>query len=93
MCSGGTFHGHTTFEWHEGGAFVVMRSEIEEPDIPSGIAIFGNDDQAGTLSMLHFDARAVARWYEASVQPHELRWCRTTPEFSQRKYDFVRPRL
>jgi hypothetical protein len=80
----GTLHGRTTFDWHEGGAFVVMRSEIDEPEIPSGIAIFGNDDQAETLSMLYFDERPVARRYEAKMQPQTLRWWRTTPEFSQR---------
>ena len=84
MVPGVTFHGRTTFDWHEGGAFVVMRSEIDEPDIPSGIAIFGSDDQAETLSMLYFDERAVARRYEAKMQPQALRWWRTTPEFSQR---------
>ena len=84
MIPGVTFHGRTTFDWHEGGAFVVMRSEIEEPDIPSGIAIFGSDDQAETLSMLYFDERVVARLYEAKLHPQGLQWWRTTPEFSQR---------
>ena len=84
MVPGVTFHGRTTFDWHEGGAFVVMRSEIDEPDIPSGIAIFGNDDEAETLMMLYFDERAVARRYEAAMQPQTLRWWRTTPKFSQR---------
>jgi hypothetical protein len=84
MVPGTTFHGRTTFDWHEGGAFVVMRSEIDEPDIPSGIAIFGNDDEAETLSMLYFDERAVARRYDARMEPQVLRWWRTTPKFSQR---------
>jgi len=84
MVPGVTFHGRSTFDWHEGGAFVVMRSEIDEPEIPSGIAIFGNDDDGGTLSMLYFDERAVARRYEATMQPQVLRWWRTTEKFSQR---------
>lgn len=84
MVPGVTFHGRTTFDWHEGGAFVIMRSEIDEPDIPSGIAIFGNDDKADTLSMLYFDERAVAREYQAKMEPQVLRWWRNTPEFSQR---------
>lgn len=84
MVPGVTFHGRTTFDWHEGGAFVVMRSEIDEPDIPSGIALFGNDDEAKTLSMLYFDERTVARRYEAEMQPKVLRWWRSTPAFSQR---------
>jgi hypothetical protein len=84
MVPGVTFHGRTTFDWHEGGAFVVMRSEIDEPEIPSGIAIFGNDSEGAALSMLYFDERKVARRYEATLQPQALQWWRTTPKFSQR---------
>ena len=84
MVPGTTFHGRTTFNWHEGGAFVIMRSEIDEPDIPSGIAIFGSDDHADTLSLIYFDERRVSRHYEAKMEPNVVRWWRTTPEFSQR---------
>ncbi len=37
-------HGCTSFEWLENGAFLMMRSEIDDPRFPSGIAIFGSDD-------------------------------------------------
>lgn len=84
MVPGVTFHGRSTFDWHEGGAFVVMRSEIDEPDIPSGIAVFGNDDYAQTLSMIYFDERKVARLYQATLEPRKLGWRRTTPSLSQR---------
>jgi hypothetical protein len=84
MVPGKTFHGRTTFEWHEGGAFVVMRSEIDEPEIPSGIAIFGSDDDSETLAMVYFDERSVSRRYEAKIELQLLQWWRTTPEFSQR---------
>lgn len=84
MVPGTTFHGHTTFDWHEGGAFVVMHSEIDEPEIPSGVAIFGSDDHTKTLSLIYFDERAVARQYEATIEGQKLSWWRTTPEFSQR---------
>jgi hypothetical protein len=52
---GKTLHGRTSFGWSDGGAFLVMRSEIDEPGIPSGIAIFGTDDDAKECSMLYFD--------------------------------------
>ena len=84
MVPGVTFHGRVSFDLHEGGAFVIMRSEIDEPDIPSGIAIFGSDDHTDTLSMIYFDERRVARRYEARMEPQVLRWWRNTPEFSQR---------
>jgi len=42
LLPGTTFHGRTSFAWHEGGAFVVMRSEIDEPEIPDGVALIGS---------------------------------------------------
>jgi hypothetical protein len=83
MMPGVTLHGRTAFEWHEGGAFVRVRSEIEEPGIPSGIAIIGSDDEVG-LTMLYFDERAVTRRYEAAMEGAVLRWWRSAPGFSQR---------
>jgi hypothetical protein len=84
LVPGKTFHGRTSFAWIEGGAFLVMRSRIDEPEIPSGIAIFGTDDATGECSMLYFDERGVSRHYEASLRGHELRWWRNAPGFSQR---------
>ena len=84
MVPGVTFHGRATFDWHEGGAFVVMRSEIDEPEIPSGIAIFGSDDATGEYFMLYFDEREVSRKYDVSVRPDGLTWRRNAPGFSQR---------
>jgi len=77
---GKTLHGKAAFEWIEGGAFFVMRSEIDEPEIPTGIAIFGSDDAAPDHYMLYFDERDVSRKYEHNV----LRWHRNSPDFSQR---------
>src|SRR6478609_7885638 len=66
LVPGKTFHGRTSFEWIEGGAFLLMRSEIDEPEIPSGIAIFGTDDETGECSMIYFDERGVSRHYETT---------------------------
>jgi hypothetical protein len=49
MLPGMMLHGRTAFEWQEGGAFLVMRSEIDEPGIPSAIAIIGSDDQSDSF--------------------------------------------
>lgn len=37
---GRTFHGGTSFQWLEAGAFLIMHSSIEEPEIRNGIAQF-----------------------------------------------------
>ena len=79
-----TFHGRTSFEWHEGGAFVLMRSEIDEPEIPSAVAVVGSDDAAGTLTMIYFDERGISRRYTVEVAAGELRWHRDEAGFAQR---------
>lgn len=84
LVPGTTFHGRTTFDWIEGGAFLVMRSEIDEPEIPSAIAIFGTDDATGECSMLYFDERGVSRRYEASFRENVWKWWRNAPGLSQR---------
>jgi hypothetical protein len=84
LVPGKTFHGRTTFEWMEGGSFMVMRSQIDEPEIPSGISIFGSDDSTGEFFMLYFDERGVSRKYDVSLIGNVWKWWRLTPEFSQR---------
>jgi hypothetical protein len=77
-------HGRTSFEWLENGAFLLMRSEIDEPGVPSGIAIIGSDDSTGEFFMLYFDERGVSRKYEVSIRDNIWRWWRNATGFSQR---------
>jgi hypothetical protein len=77
-------HGHTSFEWIEGGAFLIMHSDIDEPGIPTGVAIIGSDDAVGTCSMLYFDERRVSRVYETAMRDNVWHWWRNEPSFSQR---------
>ena len=77
-------HGHTSFEWLEGGAFLIMHSEIDEPGIPSGIAIVGSDGTRDEFSMLYFDERGVSRNYDVNVQEGVWTWSRDAPDLSQR---------
>lgn len=79
-----TLHGRTSFEWIEDGAFLLMRSEITEPEIPSGIAIFGSDNVTGEYFMLYFDERGVSRKYDVSFKKNVMKWWRNSAKFSQR---------
>ncbi len=79
-----TFHGRASFEWIESGAFLIWHSEIDEPEIPSGIAIFGSDDATGEYFMLYFDERQVSRKYDGSFHDNTFKWWRNAPGFSQR---------
>ena len=84
MMPGVTLHGRASFEWHQGGAFLLMRTAIDEPGIPSGIAIIGSDDETDELTMLYFDERSVSRRYEIAMLNNGLRWARSAHDFSQR---------
>lgn len=80
---GMVLHGHASFYWIEGGAFLMMRTENDEGKIPSGTAIFGSDNATGEFFMLYFDEREVSRKYEVSFQDNILKWWRNDPSFSQ----------
>jgi hypothetical protein len=91
MIPGVTLHGRTSFEWHDGGAFVRVLSETDEPKIPSATSIIGSDDDAESFTMLYFDERAVTRWFNVSTSDGVLQWWRTAPGFSQRYVLTVAP--
>jgi hypothetical protein len=84
LMPGTIFHGRTSFEWFSGGAFLLMRSEIDEPGIPSGLAILGSDGEAGTIFMLYFDERGVSRKYDVRIKDNVIEWQLENPHFSQR---------
>jgi hypothetical protein len=84
LLPGKTLHGRASFSWIEGGAFLIWRSEIDEPEIPSGTAILGSDDAEGTFSMLYFDERDVSRKYGVTISGDVMTWSRDDPKFRQR---------
>ena len=91
LVPGTTFHGRTSFEWSENGAFVLMRSEIDEPEIPSAVAFIGSDDAAGTLTMIYFDERDISRRYTVEATVGEVRWHRDEAGFAQRMVLTIAP--
>jgi hypothetical protein len=79
-----TFYGHASFKWIEGGAFMIVHSEVDMHGFPNGIIIFGSDDASGEYFMFYFDERNVSRKYDVSINGNTIKWWRNTPEFSQR---------
>lgn len=75
--------GRTSFSWHEGGAFLIIRSEIDQPQFPSGVAIIGSDDVAGRFAMTYFDERGTSRLFDLVVEQGTVTWHRDDPDFSQ----------
>ena len=76
--------GHSSFEWLEGGAFLIQRWEIAHPDFPQSTAVIGPDEALETYRMLYYDARGVSRLYRMSLRGGIWTLWRDFPEFSQR---------
>jgi hypothetical protein len=82
LLPGEVIRGHATFEWLDGGSFLIMRSHYDHPRIPDAVAITGViDDQ---LSMQYFDSRGVHRVYSVSASPGSWRFWRDDADFAQR---------
>ncbi len=77
-------HGQASFEWLENGAFLLLRSKIDDPRFPRTSAIIGSDDAEAEYYMLTFDERGVSRKYEVSLRNNIWKWWRNAPGFLQR---------
>jgi hypothetical protein len=75
--------GTTSFAWHEGGAFLAMRSHVDEPRFPDGLAFFGSDDRAGSFIMIYFDEREISRIYAVEIGDRRITWSRDDPQLAQ----------
>lgn len=84
LLPGRTLRGRVTFERVEGGAFVRMRTKMEDAEVPEGVALFGTDDAAGTCTMLYHDERGVSRRYEVALDADGFRWSRDDATLAQR---------
>ena len=76
--------GHSSFDWIEGGAFLIQHSEISAADFPRSTAIIAPDDAAETYGMLYFDSRGVSRIYKMTFHGGIWTIWREFPGFSQR---------
>jgi hypothetical protein len=80
--------GQASFDWIEGGAFLMMHAKIDHQLIPVSTAIFGTDNATGECFILYFDSRGVSRKMDVTFKDNVLKWWRNGPEFSQR-YSFT----
>ncbi len=60
-----------------------MRSEVDQPQFPSGLAVIGSDDVAGKFAMTYFDERGTSRIFQVTVGDRTMTWRRDDPQFSQ----------
>jgi hypothetical protein len=76
--------GTATFEWLEGGHFVVLRSHNDHELFPDAISVIGRPESGEGLVLEYFDSRGVRRTYGVSLEDGVLRWWRNQPGFDQR---------
>jgi hypothetical protein len=76
--------GMVTFEWLEGGHFVVQRSHNDHELFPDAISVIGAPEDGDGLVMEYFDSRGVRRTYGISLDDGVLRAWRDQPGFDQR---------
>ena len=80
----GVVPGSITFEWLEGGRFVVQRSRNAHELFPDAICLIGPPEDGDGLAMEYFDSRGVRRTYDISLEDGVLRIWRDAPGFDQR---------
>ena len=80
----GSVAGTVTFEWLEGGHFLVQRSHNEHELFPDAICVIGAPEDGDGLVMEYFDSRGVRRTYGISLEDGVLRTWRDDPSFAQR---------
>ena len=83
--------GRTTFEWLEGGRFLVQRSRNDHELFPDGICVIGPPESGEGLVMEYFDSRGVRRTYAIALEGGVLRIWRDHPTFAQRYAATVGP--
>jgi hypothetical protein len=76
--------GTVTFEWLEGGRFLIQRSRNDHELFPDAIAVIGAPEAGDGLVMAYFDSRGVRRTYGVSLDDGVLRIWREQPGFDQR---------
>jgi hypothetical protein len=80
----GLVPGSVTFEWLEGGRFLIQRSHHDHESFPDSISVIGAPEAGDGLVMEYFDSRGVRRTYGISLDSGVLRIWRNQPGFAQR---------
>lgn len=84
MLAGTVVRGRVTYQWLEGGRFLIQRAVNEHPDFPDSLCVIGVMERANDLSMQYFDSRGVHRVYAIGFDGRELTLERDAPGFAQR---------
>ena len=80
----GFVYGSTTFEWLEDHDYLLMRSRVDDLNVPDGLFVIGPPEDGEGLQSEYFDSRGVRRTYEGALEDGVLRMWRDAPGFDQR---------
>jgi hypothetical protein len=80
----GVVPGRMTFEWLQGGHYIVQRMNNDHEMFPDAICVIGAPEGGDGLVMEYFDSRGVRRTYGIALDEGVLRIWRDDPEFTQR---------
>jgi hypothetical protein len=78
--------GRATFEWLQGGGFVVQRQWVPDTPVPSAVCAIGPVTEGeGRYRQHYFDSRGVIRVYEMTLADGVWKlWREDDPNFLQR---------
>ena len=76
--------GAITFEWLEGGRFLIMRSRNDHELFPDSIGVIGAAEDGAGLVLEYFDSRGVRRTYRVAIEDGVLKQWREGEPFDQR---------
>jgi len=74
----------TSFEWLEGGGFLIQRATVDRPEFPNGVMVIGATGPDGALQEHYFDSRGVHRLYEMTLEDGVWTLWRDGPDWPQR---------
>ena len=79
-----TVKGNVSFDWLEGGAFLIIRMGGQPSGTPSATWLIHRDDSSAAYKVFYYDDRTVSRIYEMSFSDNVWKLWRHSPDFSQR---------
>lgn len=80
----GTATGQVSFEWLQGGAFLMMRMGDKPSAAPDATWLIGRDDSTPIYTVLYYDSRSVSRIYQMTFSNGVWKMWRDAPGFCQR---------
>jgi hypothetical protein len=80
----GVISGTATFEWLDGGRYLIERTTYDHELVPNALGVIGAPEHGDGFVLEYFDSRGVRRTYRTSIEDGVWRHWRDVPGFEQR---------